>query len=122
MCFQFKSSQIIGARVLSSHGEAAGFSSNGNESIAAAVGLLVDASTNPGGGGKNDGSMGPMLECDAVEGCRLCVLDREIPESFVGVFTGVVSVLGRRSRGTGTGVPIGSRLAWLIELLLTEPP
>lgn len=120
--FQFKSSQIIGARVLSSQGEAAGFSSSGNESIAAAVGLLADGSTNPGGGGKNDESMGPRLECDAVEGCRLCVLDLETPEIFVGVFTGVVSVLGRRSRGTGTGVPVGSRLAWLIELLLTEPP
>lgn len=120
MYVQFRSSQTIGARVLSSHGDEppVGVSSSGNERIPDVVRLLPDGSTNPGGGGRKAESRGPRLEWDAEEGCRLCTPDLEGP----AVFVGVDSTLGRRSRGIETGVPTGSCLGGLTELLLTEPP
>lgn len=70
--FSPRSSQTIGARVLSSQGEVApvaAFSSKGKDNSPDTAGiLLVDGSGKPCGGGRRAGSIGPWFESEAVDG------------------------------------------------------
>lgn len=88
MIFQPRSSQTIGASVLSSQGDEAppaALSSDGNESAPDTI--LAECSKYPCGGGKNAASNGPALVFEMLDGCRLWDVGRWwlLGWAFVGV-------------------------------------